>query len=105
MHVHATEPGMYKIVIATEPIKGKDGKVEFHVDVDEKIMGPKELQDGTVDFRETTYIPTIEEGTVFATIDPPEEGQDGKNVLGEPIPAPKVYPDFSSNWKRGYIFR
>lgn len=88
----ATEEGMYKIVTATEPIEGKNGEVSFLVEVDEKMMGPKELENGTVDFRETTYIPTIEEGTVFAKIDPPEEGQEGKNVLGEPIPAPKVYP-------------
>lgn len=86
------EQGSYKIVKATEPIKGKNGEVEFLFDVDEKMVGPKELENGTVDFRETTYIPTIEEGTVFAVIEPPVEGRDGKNVLGEAIPAPSVYP-------------
>ncbi|WP_165763781.1 flagellar assembly protein A [Halalkalibacter urbisdiaboli] len=86
------EEGHYQIVTGKEPEKGEHGKVSFLVEVDEKNLKPLERSDGSVDFRETNFIPTIDEGTVFAIIEPPLKGKDGKSILGEVLPAQEAVP-------------
>ena len=59
--------------------EGKDGFVELKIESAIKRV-LKVDEKGTIDFRETRKIPTIEPGDVLAIIHPPEKGKKGKSV-------------------------
>ena len=93
-HVHGIS---YPIAHAKAPRDGKNGYLEFGFDPNEKKEGrPKLLENGNVDFRSLNLIEMVEKGQRLITFIPPEEGEDGTDVLGNPIPykrglpAPKV---------------
>lgn len=68
--------------------EGKDGFVELKIESAIKRV-LKVDEKGTIDFRETRKIPTIEPGDVLAIIHPPEKGKNGKsisNIALEPKP-------------------
>ncbi|WP_188206542.1 flagellar assembly protein A [Alkalibacillus aidingensis] len=83
-----------RIVIAegTKPQPGENGKVDFNIDIVSQKGKPKINEDGTVDFRETAYIPSVDQGEVLGTIVEPIPGKPGKTVLGELIPPAKSFP-------------
>ncbi|MBO8164184.1 MAG: FapA family protein [Brevibacillus sp.] len=85
-----TEPGEYVVARGMEPTEGKDGWIEFVVDVDSQTNHLKERSDGTVDFREITHIPSVKAGQVIGIIHPPVEGKEGYTVKGIPIPPKPV---------------
>lgn len=69
--------------------EGKDGFVQFLIDIETHLLKPKEREDGTVDFREIRQIPSIKKEEMIATIVPPQVGKAGKTVTGKAIePAP-----------------
>lgn len=68
------------------PIHGKNGKVEYLVDVSGKAVY-RTREDGQIDFREATSIISVQPGTPLAKLIPPTEGKDGLNLAGRPIAA------------------
>ncbi|NLY84734.1 MAG: DUF342 domain-containing protein [Tissierellia bacterium] len=75
-----------KILIAEgkKPVNGKDGKIKFYFDFEKPLL-PKIKPDGTVDYKELDSINVVKTGDILAEIIPPEKGQDGIKVNGDPI--------------------
>lgn len=75
-----------KILIAEgkKPVNGKDGKIKFYFDFEKPLM-PKINPDGTVDYKELDAINVVNSGDILAEIIPPEKGEDGIKVTGDPI--------------------
>lgn len=84
-------PFTFKVASGLSPSQGTNGWVELTVDVDMQ-KGPKEREDGRVDFRETFTIPNVERGQVIGVIHPHKPGESGYTVTGEIIEPEPVYP-------------
>lgn len=67
------------------PIDGKDGYVKYNFE-ENKILKPKVLEDGTVDYRELNIINNVNKGDILAELIPPKEGIPGFKVTGDIIP-------------------
>lgn len=91
MAVKTTERSSFQIMEGVKAKPGKDGWIELLVNFALE-NGPKEKEDGRVDYREIMHIPTVERGSVIGIIHPPTPGQPGYNVMNELIPAKKTYP-------------
>lgn len=89
--MQANQPSTFEIANGKSPIPGRDGWIECKVDMDTQD-GPKESQDGRVDFREFKSIPTVERGKVIAIIHPQVPGQMGYTVTNEPLPTNQTLP-------------
>jgi len=76
------------IIIArgTEHINGKDGYIEYTVQLDKNIK-PKVLEDGSVDYKQLNLIKNVKKGDVLARRIDPEPGIEGHTVMNRPIPA------------------
>lgn len=76
------------LLIATgrKPISGKDGITEYHFST-EKLLIPKLLPDGTVDYKDLGAVNNIRQGDVLVHIIPPTQGEDGMNLIGQSVPA------------------
>ncbi|UCZ53645.1 FapA family protein [Bacillus shivajii] len=98
-----SEPRIYTIALGIPPKHGMDGTVEFSIDIEEKTKLFTEEIDGTIDFRDSVYIPSIDRGQVLGVIEPPTEGEDGMNVLGEIIQAKDGQP-IIVNPGKGVVF-
>lgn len=79
-----------KILIAEgkKPVNGKDGKIKFYFDFEKTLM-PKINPDGTVNYKELDSINVVKAGDILAELIPPENGEDGIKVTGDPIPHKK----------------
>lgn len=78
----------YELIVARgiSPEEGTDGNLEVHIEFDP--FNPDSLE--KVDFREMSRISTIKEGEVIATHIPPGQGKDGRNLMGQLVPARQV---------------
>jgi len=65
---------------------GVDGKITYHVDIDSKTK-PKELDDGTVDFKDIDFVHSVNKGQVLASRTSPTEGKKGTTVTNRTIMA------------------
>ncbi|WP_096199944.1 FapA family protein [Bacillus sp. FJAT-45350] len=83
--------GTFEIATGIEPKQGKGGWVEAKIDL-ETHVGPKESEDGSVNFREIKTIPNVTRGQVVAIVHPPVAGQHGYTVTNEPLPAKQTFP-------------
>lgn len=88
----AMHPGQYLIASGSMPKAGQHGRLELLVDTERKKGGPKELDDGSIDFRELQYFPSVEQGQLIAVLHPPIPGSPGLTVTGEMIPPAPVLP-------------
>ncbi len=71
-----------------EPTFGKDGYIDFKVDVSGKaVYKVDESTNEKVDFKNATKVVCVQAGEILAEIVPPIPGNPGKTVLGENIPA------------------
>ncbi|MCZ0754979.1 FapA family protein [Anoxybacillus sp. J5B_2022] len=95
--LQANEKVSVVIAEGTPPQEGRDGWVELKVGADQSKK-PKVRQDGTVDYRETEIISSVQEGDVIAIIHPPQPAIPGRRVTGELIP---VRDTFSVNIQLG----
>ncbi|MGG1661392.1 DUF342 domain-containing protein [Brevibacillus sp. NRS-1366] len=78
------------IATGTPPTVGTDGYMEYpYLETVGEDSGPRELEDGRVDFYNVTNIPNVAKGQLLAKKVPAGQGQPGKTVTGEPI-APKA---------------
>lgn len=80
-----------KIAEGTLTTKGEDGRLELLFDATSDRK-PRILEDGSVDFREINFVKTVEQGQELAKIIQPQNGVDGKNVMGQNLIAPKGKP-------------
>lgn len=71
--------------IGKEPVNGKDAQLVYDFDItNEKQF--KEASDGTIDFRNLNNLTNVTKNTVLSHIIPAEEGENGIDVYGQPIP-------------------
>ncbi|SET08228.1 hypothetical protein SAMN05216389_10598 [Oceanobacillus limi] len=89
--VNTLIPGRFEAATGKNAVAGKDGWIELNVDIN-PMNGLVEDESGKVNFRETKLIPTVEKGTVIATIHPPIPGKPGITVTNEPLPARQTNP-------------
>lgn len=83
----------YKYIIAQgkKPTEGTDGRIEFAFDVENlKELKPKINEDGTVDLKDLSAVKNVKKGDVLAKKIPAVFGEDGCNVLGQPIRPQRV---------------
>jgi hypothetical protein len=74
------------VAVAVMPVKGTDASIEYHFSA-ERDLRPRELPDGSVDFKDLGLVTNVKEDEPLCTKTPPGEGTSGRNVLGEPMPA------------------
>ncbi|OMP66916.1 FapA family protein [Domibacillus epiphyticus] len=68
------------------PVEGKDGEIKFAVEVTRTANpGPRKKEDGKVDYRETGFIPSVEEGALIARIIQAQKGKSGFSVTGREV--------------------
>jgi uncharacterized protein len=90
--IERKSPGEKKIVAAGKsPVKGKDGAVEYLFSTQQKLQ-PKINADGSADYRNLNLTQNVIAGQELARLIPPPAGENGRNVLGNIIPAPKGKP-------------
>lgn len=70
-----------KAAEADMPVDGKNGTVTYKFDK-EQVIAPQEDENGFVDYKNLGLIRNIRENEVIATITPPEQGTDGKDIRG-----------------------
>lgn len=74
------------------PEAGENGDIHFSIDIHERATPFSEKFDGSIDFRESIYIPSIDEGEVLGTIIEPTPGEDGLSIYGESLKATSGEP-------------
>ena len=75
-----------------DPVNGTDGFLQFHFDRSNIKPKPKIMEDGTVNFKQLGTFRLCNRGDVLVTSVPAREGQDGYDVYGKAMPAPKPKP-------------
>jgi uncharacterized protein (DUF342 family) len=78
----STEAGEYIIASGDMSQPGTNGWLEHKVELDSTIAEPKERSDGSIDYRETKHIPSVEVGKVIAIIHLPVPGKAGMTITG-----------------------
>ncbi|MCO4799578.1 MAG: DUF342 domain-containing protein [Colwelliaceae bacterium] len=75
-----------KIALGKDAINGKDGKIKHLVEsAQERILKPKEQEDGSVDMRDLGDIICVKVGEPLAKKIPPTDGIKGFSVTGTPL--------------------
>ena len=75
-----------EIALGKDPINGKDGNIKLLVEsAQERILKPKEQEDGSVDMRDLGDIICVRVGDPLAKKIPPTEGVKGFSVTGTPL--------------------
>ncbi|ADH99111.1 flagellar assembly protein A [Salisediminibacterium selenitireducens] len=74
------------------PVDGKHGELQFNVEIEKKHLLYREKADGTLDFRESSYIPSVQDGDILGKVVPPEKGEDGLSVFGQLLKAKDGLP-------------
>eukprot|EP00792_Barthelona_sp_PAP020_P012602 TRINITY_DN7337_c0_g1_i1.p1 TRINITY_DN7337_c0_g1~~TRINITY_DN7337_c0_g1_i1.p1 ORF type:complete len:469 (-),score=56.03 TRINITY_DN7337_c0_g1_i1:215-1621(-) len=65
-------------------VNGKDGEITYFIDRDAHAK-PKELEDGSVDFKNIDFVQSVTKGQVLAKRTMPTEGSKGTTVTGRNI--------------------
>ncbi len=90
--LETSEPASFIIARGVEATDGRNGYLELISSLEYKQEGPKEREDGTVDFREIASIPTVCQGQVIGIVHSPIPGIPGKTVTNKPLPAKQTFP-------------
>ncbi|WP_444685698.1 flagellar assembly protein A [Alkalicoccus luteus] len=69
------------------PKHGKDGRIDFKINLQTEQKMYREKPDGTIDFRDSIRIPAVEEGVVLGSIIDPTAGEDGLSLFGDVLQA------------------
>ena len=77
-----------EIARGKQPTAGEDGHYElfFQTELENR---PKIKEDGSVDYKNMQLMELVEKDQVIARYEPPRLGEDGWDVLGNPVPARK----------------
>jgi hypothetical protein len=73
------------------PIPAQDGMVEWTRDFFSTDFAVDD-ETGAIDYRQRTSQPQVEKDQMLARVLPPQEGVDGVDVFGEPVPVEKPNP-------------
>ncbi|MEA4987077.1 MAG: FapA family protein [Anaerovorax sp.] len=73
-----------KVSKGIEPINGENGDIIFHFDTQPKHL-PKELNDGSVDFKDISLIQNVKAGDLLCEIILPTNGTPGKDIFGNEV--------------------
>ncbi|WP_438315559.1 flagellar assembly protein A [Sporosarcina sp. FA9] len=87
----ANESENFIIAEGKLPDQGKNGWLEIKVDTKVQV-GPRENEDGRVDFREIKSTPHVDKGQLIGIIHPPIVGKIGNKITNEPIPVKQTFP-------------
>ncbi len=87
--IELEEPGaVFVIARGTHPRHGKNGDIQFKVDVSGRASyRASEADDDTIDFREATTVTSVAPGEVVAELIPPTKGEPGVQLSGKTIAA------------------
>lgn len=85
------ENGIYEIAKGSEPQLGKNGWLEYNIDLNRALSEPKERPDGSIDYREIKHIPSVEKGQIICVVNPPIPGKPGVTITGQTIPPKSSY--------------
>lgn len=66
------------------PAPGRDAELVYHFDRD-RALTPERLESGDVDHKSLNAVESVEAGATLVTRIPPEQGQPGEDVMGQPI--------------------
>ncbi len=80
----------YEIAKGDLPTTGVDGYIEYFFTTDKKSLQPKELEDGSVDYRNLNLFETAVENQTLAIAHPPVLGKDGMTIFAKTIPCEKT---------------
>lgn len=80
----------YKVAFGEPAQNGIDGYIEYFFETEKKTLKPKELEDGSVDYRNIDLFEVAVENKKLAVAHPEVKGIDGINVLGKAVPATKA---------------
>lgn len=73
-----------RVAEAVAPVHGIDGHIEWKIDEDRK---PPVREDGSISFYDQSAYTMVQSGQIIGRVVPPTEGREGRDVLGNPIPA------------------
>jgi uncharacterized protein (DUF342 family) len=78
-----------KILIAQghEPVNGQPGVLEYKFPPPRERLTPKKDEQGNVDYRDLGLIYNVQKGQPLVVRTPPTQGQEGRDVYGNIIPA------------------
>jgi len=79
---------LFIIARATAPVKGKDGQVIDHF-AREQELHLQEDERGNVDYKNTNIFQSVRAGEVVCDLVYPEDGIDGRDIMGKLLPAEK----------------
>lgn len=77
--------GLFAVAVGQPPQHGLDAHVEMFVDTARR--SGTEREDGSIDFREVNFTPSVTAGQLLATSKPPSRGQPGMDVKGVEVAA------------------
>lgn len=87
----SSEKGTYLIAKGSEPQHGKNGSLDYNIDLKSEIAEPKERPDGSIDYREIKHIPSVDKGQIIFTINTSIPGKPGVTISGQIIPPKASY--------------
>lgn len=67
------------------PVDQENGTLEYLFQREKNLL-PKELDDGTVDYRDLGLVQNVRKGDLLCRVIPPKPGRDGMDIYGKPIP-------------------
>ena len=83
--IHREYSKKYPIAHGSPPGQGEPGRIEYLFDTDAESLKPKELEDGTVDYKNIDNVQIVQQGDKLAQVVEPTEGEEGITVKGEKI--------------------
>jgi len=75
------------IAKGTKPVDGKNGCLEYMVDMSAKPQFIADSKEDTVDYKNSMQVTLVNVGDVLAALIPPTDGEDGTDVKGNAIKA------------------
>ncbi|MCK5126290.1 MAG: DUF342 domain-containing protein [candidate division Zixibacteria bacterium] len=77
-----------EVAFGVPPVPGRDASLEYKFEALQKLK-PKEDDDGRIDYKDINFVRSAEKDQLLIIKTPVGNGEEGTNVLGESVPAPK----------------
>ncbi|WP_067724670.1 FapA family protein [Oceanobacillus damuensis] len=87
---NCSESGKFEVATGKLAEPGINGSIDLKVDTEIKNVLTED-ENGKINFRESTIIPTVEQGEVLGIIYPPVPGKSGITVTNEVLPSKPAY--------------
>ena len=76
-----------EVAEGSRPVNGKDAYIQYNFETDQTKIKLREGSNGRVNFKELNIIQNVVQNQVLARKMPPEEGVDGRTIIGKMLPA------------------